>query len=206
MTIADTIADEHYRDRPALAHAFAASAQRRSARVGRRSASTSMQFDEPAFNVYMDDVKAWGIAALNRAARGAHLHDRGPYLLWLWHQGQYGLEGGARRSIGASMRKPSRRSREQDRPGIARMPQLERAYRTDGASQRQGRAGRLHRRRVDGWRRPKTWPRQSAPRSICAAGRSPCTNCGMAPMRRTSPTPSSPRSLAAPSLRARLYR
>jgi len=29
-----------------------------------------IQFDEPAFNVFMDDVKAWGIAALNRAAEG----------------------------------------------------------------------------------------------------------------------------------------
>jgi len=29
-----------------------------------------IQFDEPAFNVYMDDVNTWGIAALERAARG----------------------------------------------------------------------------------------------------------------------------------------
>jgi len=29
-----------------------------------------IQFDEPAFNVYMDDVKRWGIAALERAAKG----------------------------------------------------------------------------------------------------------------------------------------
>src|SRR5262249_32569296 len=29
-----------------------------------------IQFDEPAFNVYMDDVKEWGIAALNRAIDG----------------------------------------------------------------------------------------------------------------------------------------
>ena len=29
-----------------------------------------IQFDEPAFNVFMDDVKEWGIAALERAAKG----------------------------------------------------------------------------------------------------------------------------------------
>jgi 5-methyltetrahydropteroyltriglutamate--homocysteine methyltransferase len=29
-----------------------------------------VQFDEPAFNVYMDDVNKWGIAALERAAKG----------------------------------------------------------------------------------------------------------------------------------------
>jgi 5-methyltetrahydropteroyltriglutamate--homocysteine methyltransferase len=29
-----------------------------------------IQFDEPAFNVFMEDVKDWGIAALDRAARG----------------------------------------------------------------------------------------------------------------------------------------
>src|SRR5206468_2504617 len=29
-----------------------------------------IQFDEPAFNVYMDDVRLWGIAALERAIKG----------------------------------------------------------------------------------------------------------------------------------------
>jgi 5-methyltetrahydropteroyltriglutamate--homocysteine methyltransferase len=29
-----------------------------------------IQFDEPAFNVYMDDVKRWGIDALQRAIAG----------------------------------------------------------------------------------------------------------------------------------------
>jgi 5-methyltetrahydropteroyltriglutamate--homocysteine methyltransferase len=29
-----------------------------------------VQFDEPAFNVFMSDVKEWGIAALERAAQG----------------------------------------------------------------------------------------------------------------------------------------
>jgi len=69
MTIADTIADEHYRDRPALAHAFAA-ALNEEARELEALGVDVIQFDEPAFNVYMREVKAWGVAALERAAEG----------------------------------------------------------------------------------------------------------------------------------------
>ena len=69
MTIADTIADEHYRDRPALAHAFAA-ALNEEARELEQLGIDVVQFDEPAFNVYMRDVKEWGVAALERAAQG----------------------------------------------------------------------------------------------------------------------------------------
>jgi len=69
MTIADTIADEHYRDRAALAHAFAA-ALNEEARELEALGVDVIQFDEPAFNVYMREVKAWGVAALERAAEG----------------------------------------------------------------------------------------------------------------------------------------
>src|SRR6201996_8652967 len=69
MTIADTIADEHYRDRPTLAHAFAA-ALNEEARELEKLGVDVVQFDEPAFNVYMRDVKEWGVAALERAAQG----------------------------------------------------------------------------------------------------------------------------------------
>jgi 5-methyltetrahydropteroyltriglutamate--homocysteine methyltransferase len=40
------------------------------ARALEKDGVDAIQFDEPAFNVYMDDVKKWGIAALERAARG----------------------------------------------------------------------------------------------------------------------------------------
>ena len=60
-----------------------------------------IQFDEPAFNVYMDAVTEWGIAALERAAAGPRLQDRRPYLLWLRHQGEYRLEGRPRRRMAA---------------------------------------------------------------------------------------------------------
>src|SRR5471030_894660 len=69
MTIVDTIADEHYRDRATLAHAFAA-ALNEEARELEAIGVDEVQFDEPAFNVYMREVADWGIAALERAAQG----------------------------------------------------------------------------------------------------------------------------------------
>jgi 5-methyltetrahydropteroyltriglutamate--homocysteine methyltransferase len=69
MTIADTIADEHYRDRAALAHAFA-EALNEEARELEALGVDVVQFDEPAFNVYLSEVADWGVAALERAARG----------------------------------------------------------------------------------------------------------------------------------------
>ncbi len=69
MTIADTIADEHYRDRAALAHAFA-EALNEEARELEALGVDVVQFDEPAFNVYLSEVAEWGMAALDRAAGG----------------------------------------------------------------------------------------------------------------------------------------
>jgi 5-methyltetrahydropteroyltriglutamate--homocysteine methyltransferase len=69
MTIVDTLADEHYRDRPTLAFAFA-ELLNREARALEADGVDVIQFDEPAFNVYMDQVREWGIAALERAAEG----------------------------------------------------------------------------------------------------------------------------------------
>jgi 5-methyltetrahydropteroyltriglutamate--homocysteine methyltransferase len=69
MTIVDTIADEHYRDKVKLAMAFA-ELLNQEARALVKDGVDVIQFDEPAFNVYMDDVSKWGIAALERAAQG----------------------------------------------------------------------------------------------------------------------------------------
>src|SRR5262244_2116491 len=66
MTIVDTLADEHYRDRARLAFAFAR-AINEEARELAAAGLDVLQLDEPAFNVYMDDVAAWGIEALHRA-------------------------------------------------------------------------------------------------------------------------------------------
>jgi 5-methyltetrahydropteroyltriglutamate--homocysteine methyltransferase len=69
MTIVDTIADEYYRDKVKLALAFA-ELLNQEARALEKDGVDVIQFDEPAFNVYMDDVKRWGIDALHRAIDG----------------------------------------------------------------------------------------------------------------------------------------
>ncbi|MEX2241987.1 MAG: methionine synthase [Burkholderiales bacterium] len=69
MTIVDTIADRYYGDKVKLAMAFA-ELLNQEARALEKDGVDVIQFDEPAFNVYMDDVKKWGIAALERAAKG----------------------------------------------------------------------------------------------------------------------------------------
>ena len=69
MTIVDTVADAHYGDRAAMAMAFA-ELLNQEARGLETDGVDVIQFDEPAFNVYMDAVLEWGIAALHRAAEG----------------------------------------------------------------------------------------------------------------------------------------
>jgi 5-methyltetrahydropteroyltriglutamate--homocysteine methyltransferase len=69
MTIVDTIADVHYGRREDLAMAFAA-VLNEEARELEALGVDVVQFDEPAFNVYMAEVADWGIAALLRAAEG----------------------------------------------------------------------------------------------------------------------------------------
>jgi 5-methyltetrahydropteroyltriglutamate--homocysteine methyltransferase len=69
MTIVDTIADEHYGDKVKLAMAFA-ELLHQEARALEKDGVDVIQSDEPAFNVYMADVKRWGIKALERAAQG----------------------------------------------------------------------------------------------------------------------------------------
>jgi 5-methyltetrahydropteroyltriglutamate--homocysteine methyltransferase len=69
MTICDTIADAHYGSRPEMAMAFAEILNAEAQDLVAAGVDV-VQFDEPAFNVFMDDVKDWGIATLNRAIRG----------------------------------------------------------------------------------------------------------------------------------------
>ncbi len=69
MTICDTIADVHYGKRADMAMAFA-DLLNAEARELEALGVDVIQFDEPAFNVFMDDVKDWGIAALHRAIEG----------------------------------------------------------------------------------------------------------------------------------------
>jgi 5-methyltetrahydropteroyltriglutamate--homocysteine methyltransferase len=69
MTIIDTIADAHYGDRVKMAFAFA-DLLNAEARALEKDGVDVIQFDEPAFNVYMSEVKTWGIDALHRAIDG----------------------------------------------------------------------------------------------------------------------------------------
>jgi 5-methyltetrahydropteroyltriglutamate--homocysteine methyltransferase len=69
MTIVDTIADAHYGDKVALAMAFAALLNEEARELAAIGVDV-IQFDEPAFNVYQQEVIDWGVAALERAAEG----------------------------------------------------------------------------------------------------------------------------------------
>ncbi|MDQ1136139.1 5-methyltetrahydropteroyltriglutamate--homocysteine methyltransferase [Microbacterium sp. SORGH_AS 1204] len=69
MTMIDTLADRHYRSREKLAWEFA-TILNQEARELEAVGVDIIQFDEPAFNVFFDELKDWGVAALERAVEG----------------------------------------------------------------------------------------------------------------------------------------
>ena len=69
MTIADTVADRFYGDKVKMAFAFA-ELLNQEARALQADGVDIVQFDEPAFNVFLEEVPQWGIAALEKAAAG----------------------------------------------------------------------------------------------------------------------------------------
>ena len=69
MTIVDTIADGYYGDRVKMAMAFADLLNEEARELAAIGVDV-IQFDEPAFNVYMKEVTGWGIEALHRAIDG----------------------------------------------------------------------------------------------------------------------------------------
>lgn len=69
MTIIDTLADDYYGDRVKMAFAFA-ELLNQEARALQADGIDIVQFDEPAFNVYMAEAVEWGIEALKVAAAG----------------------------------------------------------------------------------------------------------------------------------------
>jgi len=69
MTMIDTLSDRHYKSREKLAWEFA-TILNQEARELEAAGVDIIQFDEPAFNVFFDDVRDWGIAVLERAAEG----------------------------------------------------------------------------------------------------------------------------------------
>ncbi len=69
MTIVDTVADRYYGDKVKMAMAFAELLNQEALAL-QADGVDIVQFDEPAFNVYMKEVNEWGIRALERAAQG----------------------------------------------------------------------------------------------------------------------------------------
>jgi len=69
MTMIDTLYDGHYKSREKLAWEFA-KILNQEARELEAAGVDIIQFAEPAFNVFFDEVNDWGIAALERAVEG----------------------------------------------------------------------------------------------------------------------------------------
>ncbi|MCH2039646.1 MAG: methionine synthase [Saccharospirillaceae bacterium] len=69
MTMVDTLYDDYYKDRKTLAFEFA-KALNQEARELEAAGVDIIQFDEPAFNVFLGDVVDWGIEALEKACEG----------------------------------------------------------------------------------------------------------------------------------------
>ncbi|WP_070962578.1 methionine synthase [Vibrio sonorensis] len=69
MTMIDTLYDDHYKSREKLAWEFA-KILNQEAKELEAAGVDIIQFDEPAFNVFFDDVNEWGIACLERAIEG----------------------------------------------------------------------------------------------------------------------------------------
>ncbi|WP_431795605.1 methionine synthase [Microbacterium enclense] len=69
MTMIDTLSDRYYRSREKLAWEFAGILNREAKELEAVGVDI-IQFDEPAFNVFFDDVRDWGMAALERAVEG----------------------------------------------------------------------------------------------------------------------------------------
>jgi 5-methyltetrahydropteroyltriglutamate--homocysteine methyltransferase len=69
MTIVDTVADRFYGDKVKMAFAFAELLNQEALAL-QADGVDIVQFDEPAFNVYMKEAAQWGVKALERAAQG----------------------------------------------------------------------------------------------------------------------------------------
>ncbi|WP_049630665.1 methionine synthase [Cellvibrio sp. pealriver] len=69
MTMIDTLYDGHYKSREKLAWEFA-KILNQEAKELEAAGVDIIQFDEPAFNVFFDEVNDWGIAILERAREG----------------------------------------------------------------------------------------------------------------------------------------
>ena len=145
MTMVDTLYDAHYGSREKLAWAFA-EILNDEARAIAAAGVDVIQFDEPAFNVYFDEVRDWGVKTLERAARGLAC-TTAVHICY-----GYGIKANIdwKRTLGTEWRQY-----EETFPllaavghpaGFARVRELPRADRAHRAPRRQGGAGRSDRR------------------------------------------------------------
>jgi 5-methyltetrahydropteroyltriglutamate--homocysteine methyltransferase len=146
MTIIDTIADRHYGDRVKMAMAFAALLNQE-ARALAADGVDVIQFDEPAFNVYMDEVADWGIEALHKAIEGVTCRTAVHICYGYGIKANVDWKATLGERMAAVREGVSGAGAEPDRPGLARMPQFQGADEPAQAARRQGRAGRRDRRR-----------------------------------------------------------
>ena len=146
MTMVDTLYDAHYKSREKLAWAFA-EILNEEARAIEAAGVDVIQFDEPAFNVYFDEVRDWGVRTLERAAQGLAC-TTAVHICY-----GYGIKANIdwKKTLGTEWRQYEQTfpllARSAIRPGFAGMRELARADRPDRAPGRQGRAGRRDRRR-----------------------------------------------------------
>ena len=147
MTMVDTLYDAHYRSREKLAWAFA-EILNEEARAIEAAGADVIQFDEPAFNVYFDEVRDWGVAALERAAQGLKC-TTAVHICY-----GYGIKANIewKKTLGSEWRQyektfPLLAALADHRPGLARVREFARAAGADRAAQGQGRPGRRDRRR-----------------------------------------------------------
>jgi len=69
LTMVDTLYDDYYRSREKLAWEFAAILNQEAREIAAAGVDV-IQFDEPAFNVFFDEVRDFGVQTLERAAEG----------------------------------------------------------------------------------------------------------------------------------------
>ena len=145
MTMVDTLYDEHYGSREKLAFAFAEILNQEARELAALGVDV-VQFDEPAFNVYFDEVRDWGVKALERARDGV----KAKVAVHICYG--YGIEANItwKKTLGDVWRQYEQTfpllAKFHDRPGLARMRKLPRAHRTHRAPGGQGRARGCHRR------------------------------------------------------------
>ena len=120
MTIADSVADEHYgTDRKTLAMKFAAILNAEARELAAAGADV-VQFDEPCFNIYLDEVEAWGIEALEACMDGVSATPRRPHLLRIRHSDRISVED-EEHGLGTLRRDVSAARQEQREPGVGRV-------------------------------------------------------------------------------------